>query len=141
MQQNGAWDANRSIQPSRMMHAQYYYMIPGPNPIVAPAPDGWSSSECEMAGGVFETGDNPAGKYSMPYHCLNKSHESYNVGISTANSPLGPWTQPAKQPILATTPGAWDHDSVASMNILKNPEPGHNKSQPICEERAAQGQY
>ena len=61
------------------------YVIPGPNPIVAPAASGWSATECEMAGGVFEVTKN---EYVLVYHCLNNT-ESYNVGMSTAAHPLG----------------------------------------------------
>ena len=49
--------------------------------------------------------------------------------MSTATDILGPWTPPAPQPVLETTPGAWDSDSVASMNIMRNPEPGHPASE------------
>ena len=56
------------------------YTVPGPNPIVAPAASGWSSTECEMAGGVFEISKN---EYVLVYHCLNNTG-SYNVGMSTS---------------------------------------------------------
>jgi hypothetical protein len=84
------------------------YMIPGNNPIVAPAPGGWSSKECEMAGGVFQRDDK---SYVMVYHCLTGDN-GYNVGMSTADHPLGPWSQPAPKPVLAISPDSWDSDSV-----------------------------
>ena len=61
------------------------YTVPGPNPVVAPAASGWSATECEMAGGVFEISKN---EYVLVYHCLNNTG-SYNVGMSTATHPLG----------------------------------------------------
>ena len=68
--------------------------LPGPNPIVAPwNPDGkpaWMSQECEVAGGVQKAGD----KYYFTYHCLNEPTNSYRIGVSPADKPMGPWTKP-----------------------------------------------
>ena len=94
--------------------------IPGPNPIVSPwNPDGkaaWMSTECEVAGGVQKVNDT----YVFVYHCLGTS--GYRVGMSTAKTPMGPWTKPPVEPNLDVTAGAWDKDVVASFNILPDPE-------------------
>ena len=95
------------------------YMIPGPYPVVAPAPSGWSDKECEMAGGVFRGDDT---EYLMVYHCTSDT-SGYNVGISTATDPLGPWSPPAEQPVLKTNASSWDADDVASFNLMRNPKP------------------
>jgi hypothetical protein len=100
--------------------------VPGPNPIVAPADAAngsqtWKSTECEVAGGVFQ-GD--AGKFYFIYHCTGTS--GYQVGVSTAASPLGPWTPPPAEPNLAHEAGKWDESVVASFNIVPDPnKKGH----------------
>ena len=87
--------------------------LPGPNPLISPgAKLSWMSTECEVAGGVTKVNAT----YYCLYHCLGTN--GYRVGISTADSPLGPWTPPASEPVLDVTEGAWDADVVASMNIL-----------------------
>ena len=94
--------------------------IPGPNPIVSPwNPDGkaaWMSTECEVAGGVQKVNET----YVFVYHCLGTA--GYRVGMSTAPTPMGPWTKPPVKPNLDVTKGAWDKDVVASFNILPDPE-------------------
>ena len=97
--------------------------IPGPNPIISPRPPAasWQSHECEIAGGVTKVEDT----YYCIYHCLSNT-QGYQVGVSSAKSPLGPWTPPADKPMLAVSPGKWDKDVVASMNIMPDPaKPGH----------------
>eukprot|EP01051_Picozoa_sp_SAG22_P001977 SAG22_NODE_83_length_21704_cov_58.556584_20_plen_332_part_00 len=95
--------------------------IPGPNPIVSPwNPSGkaaWMSTECEVAGGVQKVNSTT---YVFVYHCLGTT--GYQVGMSTATSPLGPWTLPPTEPTLGVTAGAWDKDVVASFNIIPDPD-------------------
>jgi len=93
------------------------YHLPGPNPILAPRNvDDWQATECEVAGGVFKYKET----YYIIYHCLCAA-TGYQVGISTASSPMGPWTPPS-QPILALgKDGAWDNAVVASMNMMPHP--------------------
>lgn len=93
------------------------FHIPGPNPIVSPRRNdntSWSNVECEIAGGVVQHQD----ECFLVYHCL--SHDSkYQVGLSSAVSPLGPWTPVADLPLLSRGPsGAWDDGSVASFNMI-----------------------
>ena len=94
--------------------------LPGPNPIISPGLAGWMSIECEIAGGVVKDGAD----YYCLYHCLSDT-TGYQVGVSTAKSPLGPWSPPADAPVLAVSPGAdtWDNQVVASMNVMPNPRP------------------
>ena len=65
--------------------------LPGPNPIISPwEPNGakaWMSFECEVAGGVQQVN---ATHYVFVFHCLND--KGYQVGMSTATHPLGPWS-------------------------------------------------
>jgi hypothetical protein len=74
------------------------------------------STECEVAGGVQKVN----GTYVFVYHCLGTS--GYRVGMSTAPTPMGPWTKPPVTPNLDITAGAWDKDVVASFNIIPDPE-------------------
>ena len=91
--------------------------IPGPNPIVSPfGTEFWMSHECEVAGGVTKA----HGTYYFIYHCLGTT--GYQVAVSTASHPLGPWTLPPGVPNLPTTPGGWDKDVTASFNILPDPD-------------------
>jgi hypothetical protein len=77
------------------------------------------SNECEVAGGVEKVADD---SYVFIYHCLGPQN-SYRIGMSTANRPLGPWSKPPVKPNLdAGVKGAWDQDTVASMNIMPDPE-------------------
>ena len=93
--------------------------IPGPNPIVAPmGTKDWMSTECEVAGGVFQ---DEQGAYVFVYHCTGYQ-SSYQVGISTAAHPLGPWSQPPATPNLKYDKGQWDESVVASFNILPDPK-------------------
>lgn len=75
------------------------------------------SFECEVAGGVTKLKEN---SYIFIYHCLND--HGYQIGMSTASHPLGPWTPPPLKPTVAITPGAWDGTTVACFNILADPE-------------------
>jgi len=97
------------------------YHLPGPNPIVSPRGNGtWASTECEIAGGVFE---DKNGTYYLIYHCLGGG-TSYQSAISTASHPLGPWTHVPSAPQLpngGANSGKWDKDVAASFNILPDP--------------------
>jgi len=77
------------------------------------------STECEVAGGVQRLN---ATTLIFIYHCLGMGH-GYRIGISTAATPLGPWTKPPATPNLDVgTASEWDKDSVASFNIMPDPE-------------------
>ena len=98
--------------------------LPGPSPIVSPWQPGgkpaWMSFECEVAGGVTKINTT---HYVFIYHCLND--KGYQVGMSLATHPLGPWSRPAASPTLPITAGAWDGTTVACMSILADPaKPG-----------------
>ena len=95
--------------------------LPGPNPIISPWKPGgkaaWMSYECEVAGGVERMN---ATHWFFVYHCL--SDKGYQVGVSTATHPLGPWSKPPTEPTVANTAGAWDGTTVACMNVIPDPE-------------------
>lgn len=99
--------------------------LPGPNPIISPwRPGGkpsWMSFECEVAGGVERLNTT---HWVFIYHCLND--KGYQVGMSTATHPLGPWTKPPTRPNLPIAAGEWDGTTVACFNIMPDPKkPGH----------------
>ena len=75
------------------------------------------STECEVAGGVERMN---ATHWFFVYHCL--SDKGYQVGVSTATHPLGPWSKPPTEPTVANTAGAWDGTTVACMNVIPDPE-------------------
>jgi hypothetical protein len=79
------------------------------------------SYECEVAGGVTRMNET---HYVFVYHCLN--NEGYQIGMSTATHPLGPWTKPPTTPTVANGKGLWDGTTVACFNILEDPD---NKGQ------------
>jgi hypothetical protein len=76
----------------------------------------WMSLECEVAGGVEKMNET---HWVFVYHCLND--KGYQVGMSTATHPLGPWTKPPLEPTLPNTAGAWDGTTVACFNIMPDP--------------------
>ena len=108
--------------------------LPGPNPIVAPWSStgdaySWQSTECEVAGGVVDVSDG--GELVLVYHCLNANNSlptaprqlKYQIGMSTADAPLGPWSKPPASPTLGVgLEGEWDCFTVASLNILPDPK-------------------
>ena len=110
------------------------FHLPGPNPVITPWNPStsdhqmWMATECEVAGGVVEF---EPGQLVFTYHCLNANNSvpgvehprKYQVGMSVADSPLGPWTKPPTTPTLGVgETGEWDSFTVASLNILPDPE-------------------
>jgi beta-xylosidase len=68
--------------------------------------------EREMYGQVYDwhTLEGPfvvarQGRYYCFYSGGNWGEPTYGVGFAVAGTPLGPWTEPAQRPLLATVPG------------------------------------
>jgi hypothetical protein len=92
--------------------------IPGPNPIITPGPSTWATVECEAAASVVKL---DKADYYFSYHCTGGS-TSYQDGLSSAPSPLGPWTPVTNVPQLELgAAGAWDSRVVASLNPVRDP--------------------
>lgn len=70
----------------------------------------WDTNRCNEGPTVLKHG----GKYYMTYSANQTSLPGYGVGYATADSPLGPWTKAAENPILAGN---------ASIGVSS---PGHN---------------
>ena len=72
----------------------------------------------EIAGGVLR--DDDTDTYYCLYHGISKTVPGYQVGMSKAKSPLGPWYKSAANPVLRKgEAGSWDAAQVASANILR----------------------
>jgi hypothetical protein len=96
--------------------------IPGPNPIITPGPSTWANVECEAAASVIKLNDT----YFFSYHCTGGS-TCYQNGLSSAPSPLGPWTPVTNTPQLALGKSdEWDSRVVASLNPVRDPTNASN---------------
>jgi hypothetical protein len=93
-----------------------FYQIPGPNPLIVVGPEPWESGELEVAGGVFQDDD---GKFRFIYHGLQ--HDSdYQVGLATADHPLGPWIKHGEPILPKGGTQDWDGGLAASGTVLHN---------------------
>lgn len=89
--------------------------IPGPNPILTPAPPGaWDDRLLESCD-ILKDLDT----YYLYYHATSHT-TGYQIGVVTAPGPLGPFTRPVNQPLLPLgEPGEWDDLGVACASVLK----------------------
>ncbi|NQT24013.1 hypothetical protein HQ585_01525 [candidate division KSB1 bacterium] len=94
-----------------------FIQIPGPNPILTPDPKGnWDDKVTEAADG-FEH----LGVYYFYYHAVGTVTESYQLGVASAPSPLGPFNKHGENPILVVGPeGSWDSKHVACAMIVRS---------------------
>ena len=113
-------DAGRGDSPNTLAKAIEratceFIQIPGPNPILVPGPQGaWDSSVTEAAD-VLKDHDT----YYLYYHAVGPGG-SYQLGVATADYPLGPWKKYEKNPILKVGPeGSWEDRHVACAYIVK----------------------
>jgi hypothetical protein len=95
--------------------ADEFIHIPGPNPILRPGPPGaWDDKYLEACD-ILKDADT----YYFYYHATSE-HSGYQIGVVTADHPLGPFQRVSADPLLAVGPaGSWDEDSVACAFILK----------------------
>lgn len=100
---------------AQALAASQFIHIPGPNPILRPAPEGnWDDHYLEACD-LLKDRDT----YYLYYHGTSHT-SSYQVGVATAPQPLGPFTRAAAAPVLAVgEPGSWDDSAVACALILK----------------------
>ena len=91
-----------------------FIQIPGPNPILVPGKSGWDSKVIEACD-ILKDHDT----YYFYYHAVGEKG-SYQLGVATADHPLGPWKKYGKNPILEVGPkGSWDDRHVACAYIVK----------------------
>ena len=103
--------SQQEIQIAQLASAEFV-QIPGPNPILVPSATGWDSGVIE-ASDAFKDHDT----YYLYYH---GTEHSYQLGVASAEHPLGPWTKCDKNPILKVGPkDAWDSVHVACAFVLK----------------------
>jgi hypothetical protein len=97
------------LTPGQFVH------IPGPNPVLLPAPPGaWDDGVIEAADAFH---DGPT--YYFYYHGTGTG-KGYRLGVATAIAPLGPFRKHGKGPILNLgPPGSWDDRNVACAMVLK----------------------
>ena len=89
-----------------------FIQIPGPNPLLTPSQSGWDGMYNEVAD-VFKDDET----YYLYYH---GSEGGYQVGVATADHPLGPWTKYEKNPILKVgSKDDWEAIHVACAFVLK----------------------
>jgi len=101
---------SRSIERSTTEFIQ----VPGPNPILIPGENGWDSRVIEAAD-ILKDHDT----YYFYYHAVGEKG-SYQLGVATADHPLGPWKKYENNPILEVGPeGSWDDIHVACAYIVK----------------------
>lgn len=58
----------------------------------------WDRNRCNEGAYVFKKN----GKYYMTYSANDTGYEFYGVGVSYADSPLGPWVKSEDNPLLTT---------------------------------------
>ncbi len=71
-----------------------FIQIPGPNPILVPGKSGWDSRVIEAAD-ILKDLDT----YYLYYHAVGEGG-SYQLGVATADHPLGPWKKYENNPVL-----------------------------------------
>lgn len=90
-----------------------FIQIPGPNPLLTPAESGWDRMYNEAAD-IFKDDET----YYLYYHASGDG--GYQVGVATADHPLGPWKKYENNPILKIGPkDSWEHVHVACAFVLK----------------------
>lgn len=91
-----------------------FIQIPGPNPILIPGESGWDSKVVEAAD-ILKDHDT----YYLYYHAVGEGG-SYQLGVATADHPLGPWKKYEKNPILKVGHrDSWEDKHVACAYIVK----------------------
>jgi len=91
-----------------------FIQVPGPNPILVPGESGWDSKVIEAAD-ILKDNDT----YYLYYHAVGDKG-SYQIGVATADHPLGPWHKYERNPVLMTGPeGSWEESHSACAFIHK----------------------
>jgi len=99
---------NDLLEPTR------FIQIPGPNPILTPGTeDAWDGRIVEAADAFKDFGT-----YYLYYH--GAGSRGYQVGVATANHPLGPFKKHGTEPVLELGPaGSWDDRHAACAMVVK----------------------
>ena len=113
-QQNDAHGKSLEVISKTMkLESTQFIQIPGPNPLLTPAASGWDKMYNEAAD-IFKDDDT----YYLYYHAMGDS--GYQVGVATADHPLGPWKKYEKNPILKIgAKDSWEPLHVACAFVLK----------------------
>ena len=101
------------LSKTMKLESTQFIQIPGPNPLLTPAENGWDKMYNEAAD-IFKD-DNT---YYLYYHASGDN--GYQVGVATADHPLGPWKKYEKNPILELgAKDSWEPLHVACAFVLK----------------------
>ena len=115
---NGVYsmDAATELMLRETIEQGKFIQIPGPNPIIRPGPESaWDDLVVEAADAFEEKG-----KYYFYYHATDRRENSYELGVATAKSPLGPFKKHGDKPVLEVGPeGSWDEEHVACAMIVR----------------------
>jgi hypothetical protein len=91
-----------------------FIQVPGPNPILVPGESGWDSKVVEAAD-IIKDDDT----YYLYYHAVG-DESGYQIGVATADHPLGPWKKYENNPVLKVGPeGSWEEGHTACAFIHK----------------------
>jgi hypothetical protein len=100
------------LSKTMQMSSTEFIQVPGPNPLLTPSPSGWDVMYNETAD-IFKDDET----YYLYYHGYD---DGYQVGVATADHPLGPWTKYEKNPILKLgAKDSWEDIHVACAFVLK----------------------
>jgi beta-xylosidase len=106
-QQRGLEVLSKTMQ----MSSTEFIQIPGPNPLLTPSPSGWDVMYNETAD-IFKDDET----YYLYYHGFE---DGYQVGVATADHPLGPWTKYEKNPIIKLgAKGSWEHAFKFALTLV-----------------------
>jgi len=100
-----------------------FIQIPGPNPIISPGPEGsWDDRVVEASDAIEDLGT-----YYFYYHATNRRAHSYQLGVASASSPLGPFKKHGDKPVIPAGPkGSWDDQHAACALVVKIEGEGDN---------------
>ena len=98
-----------------------FIQIPGPNPIIRTGPEGaWDERMLEASDAFRDVGT-----YYFYYHAIGRNEgeedgPAYQVGVASADHPLGPFKKHGDGPVLKVGPkGSWDDRCVACAMVMK----------------------
>ncbi len=135
-----ARDAATELMLREIIEQGRFIQIPGPNPIITPGPKGaWDDLVVEAADAFEEEGT-----YYFYYHATDRRENSYELGVATAKSPLGPFKKHGDKPVLEVGPeGSWDEKHVACAMVVRAEDEeddtyymfygGHNTELGVCQ--------
>lgn len=85
------------------------------NPILECSNSGWDSHRIEDSVVVFNPLD---GKYYMLYNGEEEAY-SYDIGLATGPTPLGPFEKYSGNPVIRREPGSWNEKTMRVGSLLR----------------------